>query len=472
MDKRAMHYIGGEWCDPAPEAGGIEVINPATETVIGHVAAGGAVEVDKAVVAAAKAFPEWALTPLDVRRDYLKKLRDSIFARRRDFARMITDEVGTPARTSRGIQLGLPLAALDTMAETMGTFPFEEKMGTSVIVREPAGVVAAITPWNYPLQQVIAKLAPALAAGCTFVLKPSEVAPLSVHALAEVLEEVGLPPGVFNLVNGTGPVVGEALAVHPLVDMVSFTGSTGAGKRVHALASATVKRVALELGGKSALVILDDADIEAAVNAGMSKAYLNGGQTCSALTRFVVPRAILADVEEIAKTAAEANVIGDPQSDETTLGPMVSSQQRDRVRAYIAKGLADGCTMVTGGDAPPEGLDVGYFVRPTVFSRVGRASEIARDEIFGPVVSIIAYDTDEEATEIANDSIYGLSGSVWGDPERALGVARKIRTGQVDINGGRYNPAAPFGGYKQSGNSRELGRYGLEEYLEIKAIQL
>ncbi len=471
MQARAGHYIGGAWCSSVTDAPAIEVLNPATEATIGNVPAGGAADVDRAVEAAAKAFPEWSMTKLDERRDYLVRLREALVARRRDFARMISEEVGTPVKMSRGVQVGLPLAALETMADTMTTFPFEEELGTSVIFREPAGVVAAITPWNYPLQQVVAKLAPAMAAGCTFVLKPSEVAPLSVQALAELLDEIGLPPGVFNLVSGTGLVVGEALAVHPLVDMVSFTGSTNAGKRVAALASGTVKRVALELGGKSALVILDDADLEPAVTAGMSKAYLNGGQTCSALTRFIVPRKKILEVEEIARTLADANVLGDPLSEDTTVGPLVSSQQRDRVRGYITRGIADGATLVAGGDAPPAGLDVGYYVRPTVFSRVSQASEIARDEIFGPVVSIIAYDSEAEAIEIANDSIYGLSGSVWGEPSRALSVARSIRTGQLDINGGRYNPAAPFGGYKQSGNSRELGRFGLDEYLEIKAIQ-
>jgi acyl-CoA reductase-like NAD-dependent aldehyde dehydrogenase len=332
--------------------------------------------------------------------------------------------------------------------------------------------VGAITPWNYPLHQIAAKVAPALAAGCTVVLKPSEVAPLNAYVLAEVIHDVGLPPGVFNLVAG-GAAVGEAIASHPGVDMVSFTGSTRAGRRVSELASQTVKRVALELGGKSANVILEDANLEKAVATGVTMCYLNSGQTCSALTRMLVPRSRLADVEAIATREAEAATPGDPFADGTRLGPLVSAVQRDRVRSYIQKGIDEGAKLLTGGTDAPEGLEKGYFVRPTVFSEVRRDMTIAQEEIFGPVLSILPYDTEEEAIAIANDSSYGLAGAVWAeDPERAKQVARRIRTGQVDINGGSFNPLAPFGGFKQSGHGRELGRFGLEEFLEIKSLQL
>jgi aldehyde dehydrogenase (NAD+)/betaine-aldehyde dehydrogenase len=340
-------------------------------------------------------------------------------------------------------------------------------------VREPIGVVGCITPWNYPLHQIAAKVAPALAAGCTVVLKPSEVAPLNAFILAEVIDEVGLPAGVFNLVTGTGPVVGEAIAAHPGVDMVSFTGSTRAGKRVSELAAQNVKPVALELGGKSPNVILDDADLEKAVADGVVKAFLNSGQTCSALTRMLVPRDKLADVERIAVTAAETYTPGDSMAEGTRLGPLVSAAQRERVRGYIQKGIDEGATLLTGGVDAPEGLDKGFFVRPTVFSNVRNDMTIAQEEIFGPVLSIIPYDSEDEAVELANDTIYGLAGGVWsGDAERAKRVARRIRSGQVEVNGGAFNPMAPFGGYKQSGHGREYGKFGLEEFLEVKAMQL
>jgi len=351
-------------------------------------------------------------------------------------------------------------------------FPFEEQVGNSLIVREPVGVVGAITPWNYPLHQIAAKVAPALAAGCTVVLKPSEVAPLNAFILAEIFDEVGLPPGVFNLVTGVGTVVGEAIASHPLVDMVSFTGSTRAGKRVMALAAEGVKRVALELGGKSPNVILEDADLEAAIPAGVAACYINSGQTCSALTRMLVPRSRLAEVEELAVQTAETYTPGDPFDAATRLGPLVSATQLERVRGYIKKGVDEGARLLTGGAEAPEGLEQGYFVRPTVFSDVTRDMTIAQEEIFGPVLSIIPYDTEEEAVAIANDTVYGLAGGVWaGDKEHAAAVARRLRSGQVEVNGGGFNPLAPFGGYKQSGIGRELGKYGLEEYLEVKALQ-
>jgi acyl-CoA reductase-like NAD-dependent aldehyde dehydrogenase len=333
--------------------------------------------------------------------------------------------------------------------------------------------VGAITPWNYPLHQIAAKVAPALAAGCTVVLKPSEVTPLNAFVLAEVMDEVGVPAGVFNLVTGTGPVVGEAIASHPGVDMVSFTGSTRAGKRVSELASQTVKPVALELGGKSPNVILDDADLQRAVVDGVSKCFLNSGQTCSALTRMLVPREQLPVVEEIAKAAAEAATVGDPFEETTRLGPLVSEAQRERVRGYIEKGVAEGARLVTGGAEAPEGHERGYFVRPTVFSDVTPDMTIAQEEIFGPVLAIIPYDDEDDAVRIANDSIYGLAGGVWSaDEERAKAVALRIRTGQVEINGGVFNPLAPFGGYKQSGHGRELGRFAVEEFLQVKSLQL
>ena len=328
-------------------------------------------------------------------------------------------------------------------------------------------------PWNYPLHQIAAKVAPALAAGCTVVLKPSEVAPLNAFVLAEIFAQVGLPAGVFNLVTGFGPVVGEAIAAHPDVDMVSFTGSTRAGRRVSEVASATVKRVALELGGKSANVILDDADLAQAVPDGVRKCYINSGQTCSALTRMLVPRDRLAEVEELATVAAESFTPGDPFDAGTRLGPLVSAVQRDRVRNYIDKGIGEGARLLTGGVEAPDGLGTGFFVRPTVFSSVTPEMTIARDEIFGPVLAIIPYDSEDEAVEIANDTQYGLAGGVWSaDPERAKAVARRLRTGQVEVNGGGFNPMAPFGGYKQSGNGREFGSFGLEEFLEVKSLQL
>jgi acyl-CoA reductase-like NAD-dependent aldehyde dehydrogenase len=390
-----------------------------------------------------------------------------------DIGELIAHEVGMPLSLSMLIQAGLPISTFMSMASLVEEVAWEEQVGNSLVVREPVGVVGAITPWNYPLHQIAAKVAPALAAGCTVVLKPSEVAPLNAFLLADVIHEVGLPPGVFNLVSGVGPVVGEAIAAHPGVDMVSFTGSTRAGRRVGEVAAQTVKRVALELGGKSANVILEDADLAKAVNTGVTMCYLNSGQTCSALTRMVVPRSRLAEVEEIAVRAAEATTPGDPFGDGTRMGPLVSAVQRDRVRSYIQKGIDEGAKLITGGTEAPEGLDVGYYVRPTVFSEVRTDMTIAQEEIFGPVLSILPYDTEEEAIEIANDSAYGLAGAVWAaDPDRAKQVARRIRTGQVDINGGSFNSLAPFGGFKQSGHGRELGRFGLEEFLEIKSLQL
>ena len=465
-------YIGGAWV-PSTGTGSIDVIDSTTEEVIGTVPEGTTDDIDRAVAAARGAFPTWSSTPVAERVALLTAVGEALGARMDALGELITHEVGMPLVLSRLVQVGLPMASFGSMAQVTADFTWEQTVGNSLIVREPIGVVGAITPWNYPLHQIAAKVAPALAAGCTVVLKPSEVAPLNAFVLAEIFEEVGVPAGVFNLVTGFGPVVGEAIAAHPDVDMVSFTGSTRAGKRVSEVASATVKRVALELGGKSANVILDDADLAQAVPDGVGKCYFNSGQTCSALTRMLVPRDRLDEVEALARTTAESFAAGDPFDGETRLGPLVSAAQRDRVRNYIDKGVGEGATLLTGGAEAPDGLDKGFFVRPTVFTSVTRDMTIARDEIFGPVLVIIPYDSEDEAVEIANDTDYGLAGGVWsGDPERAKAVARRLRTGQVEVNGGGFNPMAPFGGYKQSGNGREFGSFGLEEFLEVKAMQL
>jgi acyl-CoA reductase-like NAD-dependent aldehyde dehydrogenase len=471
-DTRDKLYIGGAWVAPSG-SGSIDVIDSTTEDVIGSVPEGTTADIDRAVEAATLAFPAWSATPVADRTALLTKVSEALGARMESLADLITHELGMPLILSQLVQVGLPMAAFGSMAQVTTDFTWEQTVGNSLVVREPIGVVGAITPWNYPLHQIAAKVAPALAAGCTVVLKPSEVAPLNAFVLADILEEVGLPAGVFNLVSGYGPVVGEAIAAHRGVDMVSFTGSTRAGRRVAEVAAATVKRVALELGGKSANVILDDADLAKAVPDGVNKCYINSGQTCSALTRMLVPRDRLAEVEALATSAAETFTPGDPFGDGTRLGPLVSAVQRDRVRNYIDKGVGEGAELLTGGADAPEGLDKGFFVRPTVFSSVTRDMTIARDEIFGPVLVIIPYDSEEEAVDIANDTDYGLAGGVWsGDPERAKAVARRLRTGQVEVNGGGFNPLAPFGGYKQSGNGREFGAFGLDEFLETKSLQL
>jgi len=471
MEVRDKIYIGGAWV-PSTGKGTLEVIDSNTEEVIGTIPEGTVEDVDRAVTAAADAFTEWSTTSAEERSKLLARAAEGLGARTDEIAQMIAREVGMPLSLAGMIQVGLPTGVFADSAKEIADFKWEEEVGNSLVVREPVGVVGAITPWNFPLYQIALKVAPALAAGCTVVLKPSEVAPLNAFALADVLHDIGLPPGVFNLVTGTGPVVGEAIASHPKVDMVSFTGSTRAGKRVMQLASETVKRVALELGGKSANIILDDADLDAAIPGGLFACYMNSGQTCSALTRMLVPRSRLADIEARAKAAAEEYTPGSAFEPSTRLGPLVSSVQRDRVRGYIQKGLDEGAKLVTGGAETPEGLDKGYFVRPTVFSNVTRDMTIAREEIFGPVLSIMPYDTEEEAIEIANDTVYGLAGGVWGgDKAHAEQVARQMRTGQVDVNGGSFNPVAPFGGYKQSGIGRERGKFGFEEFLEVKSLQ-
>jgi betaine-aldehyde dehydrogenase len=463
-------YINGQWVKPNGE-GAIDVINSTTEEVMGSVPEGSAEDVNAAVAAARAAFEKWSSTPAEERARRLQLIADRLNMRKDEIAAVIASEVGMPLPLATAVQVGMPAAVMSSYAKLLGEFKFEEQIGAAVVVKEPVGVVGCITPWNFPLHQVVCKVAPALAAGCAIVLKPSEVAPLTAFILAEICDDAGLPAGVFNLVTGYGPVVGEAIASHPDIDMVSFTGSTRAGKRVGELAAETVKRVALELGGKSANIILEDADFERAVKSGVGNCYFNSGQTCSALTRMLAPRSRYEEAVAIAKKTAESFTVGDPREGKAKLGPLVSAAQRERVVNYIRKGIEEGARLVTGGPEMPDGITKGYFVRPTVFANVDNRMTIAQEEIFGPVLSIIPYDDEDDAVRIANDTVYGLAGGVWsGDPERAKRVARRLRTGQVEINGGKFNPMAPFGGYKQSGNGRELGKYGLEEYLELKSM--
>ncbi|HWZ32706.1 MAG TPA: aldehyde dehydrogenase family protein [Bryobacteraceae bacterium] len=462
-------YIDGRWQASAGTKK-IDVLSASTEEVIGSIPEGTPEDVNRAVDAARRAFEKWSETAREERAQWLEKIAAALKERTEQIARTIAMEVGSPISIATSIQAGLPVAVTSGYANLLREAKLEHEIGNSLVVREALGVAGAITPWNYPLHQIMAKVAPALAAGCTVVLKPSELAPLNAMLLAEACIAIGLPPGVLNIVTGYGPVVGEAIASHPQVDMVSFTGSVRAGKRVAALAAESIKRVTLELGGKSACVILDDAPFEKAIPAGARNAMLNSGQTCSAWTRMLVPRARQQDAIDLAMKAVSGLTLGDPLDTATRLGPLISSNQRQRVEGYITKGKAEGARLVTGG-VRPAAFSKGYYVEATVFADVKSPMTIAQEEIFGPVLSILPYDTEDEAVRIANDTIYGLAGGVWsGDAERAMRVARKMRTGQVDVNGGRYNPLAPFGGYKQSGVGRELGVYGLEEYLQVKSI--
>jgi acyl-CoA reductase-like NAD-dependent aldehyde dehydrogenase len=469
-------YIDGAWV-PSQGSGTIDVFDSTNGEVFGRIPNGNAADVDAAAKAARAAFPEWSAKSPEERAKFCTRIAEGLGGRMDEIATIVTREAGMPKWLSLMVQAGLPINSFNTAAAVAESYEYEKTLGNSLVRKEPVGVVGCITPWNYPLHQIAAKVAYAMAAGCTVVLKPSEVAPLDAYVLAEVIDDVGLPAGVFNMVTGTGPEVGEAISKHPLIDMVSFTGSTRAGKAVAAAASENLKRVALELGGKSANIILDDLDdagFEAAVRDGVGKAYLNSGQTCTALTRMLVPAEKLADAERIAADEVETKFQPkDPFADFAMLGPLSSQAQVDRVNGYIQKGIDEGAKLVVGGTGKPEGLEQGYFVKPTVFSEVRNDMTIAQEEIFGPVLSIIPFEDEADAVAIANDSPYGLSGGVWAaDAERAKDVARQIRTGQIEVNGGAFNPNAPFGGYKQSGYGREYGEHGFEEFLETKSMQL
>jgi aldehyde dehydrogenase (NAD+) len=472
MHNRQHLYINGAWVAPQSDEL-IEVENPATEEPLASVPCADTTDVELAVAAAQEAFHGWSQTTPGERAELLRRVQEGLAVRSGEIAETISREMGCPIRTSKRIQAALPQTVIGSYADLLGSYAFDEQIGNTIVAREPAGVVGAITPWNYPLHQIVCKLAPALAAGCTVVLKPSELAPLTAYVLFDVLHEAGLPAGVVNLVPGRGPGAGQALAAHPGIDVLSFTGSAAAGTQVAAAAARNVTKVALELGGKSANVLLPDADLAKAVKAGVGNAFLNGGQTCTAWTRLVVHEDLYDQAVELAASIAEAYLPGDPLHDATMLGPMASAAQRDRVREYIRQGVEEGARLVTGGWEQPAGMERGYYVTPTVLADVAPDSTVAQEEIFGPVLSVLRYSDEQEALRIANNSQYGLAGAVWSaDPDRALAFARRVRTGAVDVNGARFNPLAPFGGYKRSGIGRELGRYGLEEFLETKAIQI
>ena len=469
MSHRTQFYINGEWVAPSnPNL--LDVVNPATEAVIGQVALGDAEDVDRAVAAAVAAFDGYAGTSREERADLLSSIIAVYKARMADLAAVISEEMGAPMALANAAQAPAGLGHFLSTAKVLRDFPFEEDLGRSRVIREPAGVCGLITPWNWPINQIACKVAPALAAGCTMVLKPSEVAPFNATVFAEILDEAGVPAGVFNLVHGDGPTVGAALSAHPDVDMVSFTGSTRAGVEVARNAAPTVKRVAQELGGKSANIILDDADFASAISRDVFGLCTNSGQSCNAPTRMLVPEARMDEAAAIAKAAAQQVRVGDPKAADTTIGPVVSKVQFEKIQGFIEQGMEEGAKLECGGLGRPDGLNAGYFVRPTVFSHVDNDMTIAREEIFGPVLSLIGYRDDDDAVRIANDTSYGLSGYVSGNTERARNVARRIRTGNVHLNGATVDNAAPFGGYKQSGNGREWGRYGFEEFLEVKAI--
>ena len=477
MTQHDKIYIDGAWV-PSTGSGKIDVYDSTDGSVIGSIPEGTAEDVDKAAKAARAAFDSWAQTSPEERGKYMARIGEGLAARMDEIATVVTREAGMPKWLSQMVQAGLPINSFNTAAALADSYQYEETVGNSLVVKEPVGVVGCITPWNYPLHQIAAKVAYAMAAGCTVVLKPSEVAPLDAYILAEVINDVGLPAGVFNLVSGTGAEVGAAISKHPDIDMVSFTGSTRAGKLIAEAAAATLKRVALELGGKSANIILDDCDdelFEKYVRDGVGKCYLNQGQTCTALTRMLVPQSRMDKAAEIAADEVATKFQPkDPFADFAMMGPLSSAAQVERVTSYIRKGIEEGATLVVGGPDKPEGVNEnGYFVQPTVFANVKNDMTIAQEEIFGPVLSIIGYEDEDDAVRIANDTVYGLSGGVQGaDAERAKKVARRIRTGQIEVNGGAFNPNAPFGGYKNSGYGREYGEYGFEEFLEIKSMQL
>ncbi len=468
MTDHLKFYIDGAWVDPVA-ARTLDVINPATEQAVARISLGGAEDVDRAVKAAQRAFISFSLTSRQERIDLLEAILAEYVRRQDEMALAITTEMGAPAALARNAQAYMGAAHLSTAIAVLKDYEFEEARGSTLISREPIGVCAFITPWNWPSNQIGCKVAPALAVGCTMVLKPSEVAPLSGLLWAEIMDAAGVPAGVFNLVNGDGPGVGAALSGHPGVDMVSFTGSTRAGVEVAKNAAPTIKRVHQELGGKSANIILDDADIPAAVAAGVARIMNNSGQSCNAPTRMLVPRARMDEVKTAAKAAAEGLTVGDPTGD-VTLGPVVSDVQWNKIQTLIAKGIEEGATLVAGGVGRPSGLTAGYFVKPTVFADVAPNATIAREEIFGPVLSIIPYDTEEEAVEIANDTVYGLAAYVQsGDIAHARDIARQLRAGQVIVNNAGPDLMAPFGGFKQSGNGREWGDHAFAEFLEVKA---
>jgi aldehyde dehydrogenase (NAD+) len=463
-------YIDGAWVDPL-EPKELKVINPATEEVAGLISMGSSKDVDRAVMAARRAFDSYSRSSPAERLALLERILASYKAHYDEIAKAISIEMGAPITLSKGSQTGIGVGHISAMIEVLKNFKFEDLRGTVRLVQEPVGVCALITPWNWPMNQVAAKVVPALAAGCTMVLKPSEYSPFSAIIWAKVMHEAGVPAGVFNLINGDGASVGAPLSSHREVDMVSFTGSTRAGSEVARNAAASVKRVHQELGGKSPNVLLDDADFERAVKQSVLHVFQNSGQSCNAPTRMLVPAAKLAEVEAIAKRVAESVVTGDPSSEKTNLGPLVSQIQFDRVEGYIAKGIAEGAKVVIGGSGRPDGLSKGYFVKPTIFSNVRNEMTIAREEIFGPVLCILPYDSEEQAVQIANDTPYGLAAFVWSkDNLRARRVGGQIRAGQVTLNGASGNMNTPFGGFKMSGNGREWGEFGLRDFLEVKAV--
>ncbi len=465
-------YINGQWVAPNSKDT-IKVIDPSTEEICGEVPSGNDDDVNAAIAAAKEAFKTWGQSSAADRSALIKKLAEKVTANMAKIGELCALELGTPLQTSIAVHGGMGVGVVSSYVDVPFEMEKEEQLGNSVIVKEPIGVCSFITPWNFPLHQIVAKVMPALAAGCTMVLKPSSDTPLTAYYFAQLMDECGFPAGVFNLVTGPGRTIGETMCTHPDVDMVSLTGSTEAGQRVGQLAAQTVKRVGLELGGKSASIILDDADVAKAAGAAGGGICLNSGQVCAALSRLIVPRAMQDVAVAAAKAAVEAAKVGGAFEEGVTMGPVASKAQLDTVTGYIQQGIDEGATLVTGGTTPPEGRNTGYFVQPTVFSDVRNDMVIAQEEIFGPVLAILPYDTEQEAIDIANDSVFGLAGAVWsGDADRAKRVAKQVRTGQVSVNGGGFNVNAPFGGYKQSGNGRELGPHALAEFVEIKSMQM